>query len=66
MRGNLTREVFYAADGNVARVTAGAADIRRTYDEADRLLSERYYDETGTPYMLRGDYAALVNTWDEN
>ena len=56
--------MYYGADGHITDIYAGAAEVRREYDSDNHMLSEEYFDETGTPYMLRGDYASMRCEYD--
>ena len=64
VRGNLTAERYYGADGAPCLRKDGFAEIRCEYDVRGNKIAERYYDEDGNPTLVKDGFAEVRCKYD--
>ena len=61
--GNVTRETYYDAEGNIGANSGGIVTVERKYDGNKRIVWFRYLDAKGAPTEVRG-VTEMAQEWD--
>lgn len=70
--GNKIRQSYFGRDGRPCvpvptnKGILGRATTLWEYNDDNKLLSERYYDENGNPVVTMAGYAGITHEWNED